>query len=343
MSGPLVLAVLVLVATLVGLVALVVRLARRPALDPLAATPATRPLSPPQALLVEPVVRALRQARTRALVGVGVATLALVAGLAVDATRPELVGLPIALTPGLAAVVGLLVATWLPSRPAAVPGAGAVPGASVVSAPLTPRTATSFGTRTAFAVPAGVAVVYLGFLAWAAAVAAPDEAGRLREFTVVGPGWSSSAGPFPGSYYGLPLAVVTVLLAATTLLALRRVALTPVLPVPGLDGVDRHWRVVSTRIIVRISTAALLGYVGGSLFFAGHAIRSAAGSVVAGDPGRPGTAVAGAVLLGCGVMALVAGVAVALLAVLAAVTLRSVRPATSPAAVPSVPVSPTRG
>ncbi|MGI8458433.1 MAG: hypothetical protein ACR2LI_10020 [Propionibacteriaceae bacterium] len=317
MVGPLILATLVLVAGLVGLVVLVVRLARS---TPLAAPP-PQPASPLSAAQTRPYVdRALRQARLRALVCVGVAAVALVVGLRIEALRPDLLGLPSALTPGLAAAVALLVYAWLPTPPSAVESGG------TVSAPLTPRSATSFGTRAVFTVPTAVAVVFLGFLAWAGAVAGPDELGRFREFPLSGRDWSAAAGPFPGSYYGLPLAGVTVLLAAATLAALRRVALTPVLPVAGLDLVDRAWREVSTRIIVRISTAALLGYVGGSLLFAGGAIRSASSTAFLTTGHRSILEPAGVVLLGCGLLTVVAGVAVAMLAVLAAVTLRSALP-----------------
>ena len=60
------------------------------------------------------------------------------------------------------------------------------------------------------------------------------------------------------------------------LLALRRIAVTPSLPGPGLERQDRAWRVESTRIVINVLTASLALQLGGVAVFAGDAIRNAA-------------------------------------------------------------------
>ena len=68
--------------------------------------------------------------------------------------------------------------------------------------------------------------------------------------------------PFPGSFYGLPLAAVTALLVAATYAALGRMAGSPAIvhgaTTPAARGVDRRWRAISTSVIIRTATASLL-------------------------------------------------------------------------------------
>ncbi len=280
------------------------------------------------------VVRAYRRARVRALGCLGGAVLVLVAAVLLDRTRPDLLGLPLALSPGLAAAAALLGYAALP--------AAADPGAGSVTASLTRRTAWSFGSRRAFALPAALAAGYLAFLGWAAVVAGPDDQGRSRAITVtnglpeLGDGaLSSTASPFPGSFYGAPLAAVTVLLALATYLALRRIATTPTLPVAGLGPADRDWRAVSTQVVTRLAAAALLTYFGATMAFAGITLRSATSSLVAnGGPDRG--VVGGTWLAVLGATAALGGTVVALTAVVRAASLRptptgvTVSPAAAP-------------
>ena len=265
------------------------------------------------------VVDAYRRARVRALTCVGVASVALVAGAVIDQRRPELLGLPLALSPGLAAAAALLAFAVVPTT--------VDPGVGPTSASLTPRTAGSFGSRRSFVTPAAVAVAFLAFLAWAAWIAGPDDQGRLRAVSFVDGPLSSTSSPFPGTFYGLPLAVVTVLLAATTYLALRRIATTPSLPVPMLAEQDQGWRISSTRVVIRVATAALLGYFGATAAFAGVTYRSAASALVLNGGADHGV-VAGACLAVAGVALVLAGVGVAVSAVVGAVTLRANAPHT---------------
>ena len=256
------------------------------------------------------VLDRLRAARRRGGLCVAAAAVLLVVGAVVGTTVPGLLGLPLAVAPGLAAVAALLGFAALP------PGTARSEGP--VSASLTPRTAWSYGSRAAFVLPGAVAVVTLGFLTWAAVVAAPDEQGRGRAFALSAPDVGSSAGPFPGGYYGAPLAVVTVLLAVAAYVALRRVATTPALPRPDQADADRRWRTGSSRLVLHLAGAALLGQLGAIVSFAGLAMHNAAASLSAmgADAGAVGPA--GAVL------ALVGAALVVLAALSAALAVRDV-------------------
>ncbi|MEW2634922.1 hypothetical protein AB0903_25565 [Streptomyces sp. NPDC048389] len=83
--------------------------------------------------------------------------------------------------------------------------------------------------------PAAQAAVLVVLLAGAWAAGSPDDLGRAgRALTVVCPGGTESPGPWPGSYYGLPL--LGLLATATALCActLRRIVLTTADDGPGL-------------------------------------------------------------------------------------------------------------
>jgi len=259
--------------------------------------------------------RAYRRARSRALLCLGAALAVLVGGMALHSARPELLGLPLALAPGVAAATALLGFAVLPSA--------VEPSSGPVSAALTPRTAWSFGRRRAFALPATLAAASLAFLGWAALVADPDDQGRMRSFSITDGATTASSGPFPGSFYGLPLAVVTVLLAGSTYLALRRIASTAALPVPLASVADRHWRTGSTRVVTQLATTALLGHLGGAAAFAGLAVRSAATTISMNGGNASRMAPTGTVLAVVGGALLVAGVGTAVLGVGNALTLRS--------------------
>ena len=259
--------------------------------------------------------RTYRRARSRALLCIGAAFAVLVGGMVLNSARPELLGLPLALAPGVAAATALLGFAVLPSA--------VEPSNGPVSAALTPRTAWSFGPRRAFAVPATLVAASLAFLGWAALVADPDDQGRMRSITLTDGMTTASAGPFPGSFYGLPLAAVTILLAGSTYLALRRIASTAALPVPLASVADRHWRTVSTRVVSQLATTALLGHLGGTAAFAGLAVRSAGSTIGLNGGNASGTALAGAALAVVGAALLAAGVLTAVLGVGNALTLRS--------------------
>lgn len=246
------------------------------------------------------VVRTVRAHRWRlacCLIGTGAA---LVAGFWLDALFPALLGVPLAVAPGLAASVSLLAyATWPVTEP---------PRSGPVSASLRRRQPWSFAPRRTFGLPLVLAVGYLVLLLAAALVAEPDDTGLLRAFGLTQGDLSSRSSPFPGSFYGLPLAAVTVLLAAATYAALRRMAGSPAVlngsTTPATREVDRRWRAISTSVIVRTATASLLGYAAATLMIGGSAILRVA---------RPGNGMTATPWIGVGWTTTVLG-AVGLLA-----------------------------
>ena len=214
------------------------------------------------------------------------ALLIVIGGVVLNGLLPGWLGIPLTLAPGLAASVALLgFAVW-PTAPQV--------GTGSTSASLIRRSAWSFGSRRLFAVPATVAAVYLGALATAAVVASPDDAGLMRAFAQTQGNLSSSATPFPGSFYGLPLAAMTIVVVVSAYAALRRMASSAsILPSATEDllRIDQQWRRIVTIIIVRISAAALLGYLGVTLVYAGSAMHRASDFTVNGGSATSWSAV----------------------------------------------------
>lgn len=273
----------------------------------------------------DPQVReGLQRVRRRFGTCLVLALVVLVGGVTLNGLVPAGLGVPLALAPGLAASLALLgFASW-PARPSQ--------GAGPTSASLARREAWSYGSRGLFVTPAVVAVVYLVALAVAAFLASPDDHGLMRAFSQTQGSVFSSATPFPGSFYGAPLAFATVLLAISTYAALRRMAASATI-LPGAVGndalVDQRWREIATRIIVRISTAALLGYAGGTFVVAGSAMHRTSDFTVNGGYLTPWSA-AGWVVTGVGLVGVVAAVVVSATGIAAALSLRgqAVRPRT---------------
>ena len=261
-------------------------------------------------------VTVLQRARHRGLLCVGFALTLLVAGAALNAAAPGLLGLPLALAPGLAAAGALLGYAMLPVTVESPPGP--------TSASVVRRTAWSYGSRRAFAVPGILTLATLGFLVWAALVADPDDRGLMRSIAFTDGPVGSSAGPFPGSFYGIPLALVTILLAMSAYVGLRRISETPTLPTALDAAADRRWRTASTSLVTLVTSAALLGYLGGAAIYAGRAARSAAVTIALNGGHIAGVALAGTWLALAGVALVLTGVVAAALAVGRAFTLSTV-------------------
>jgi hypothetical protein len=135
---------------------------------------------------------------------------------------------------------------------------------------------------------------------------APDGAGRQ----------TATAGPFPGLFYGLPVAIGLLVLAAAALGALWIVANRAAVATED-DRIEAALRRASAHRVLRAGTAAALVDTGGLLAIGGMAVRISPGPVA-------GLGIAVAVL---GMLAMLAGVAVA-----------CVRAPGVPADAPAVPV-----
>lgn len=209
-----------------------------------------------------------------------------------------LVGLPLALAAGLSASAGLLLYSALPPAK--------LPAFTRSSASLVPRKPWSFGVRRTFAVPFAVVLAYIAFLVATGLTSSQDGQGRYRVLRIEDTSSTVAATSYPGWFYGVPLMLVTLVLSGSALLALHRIASTPALPDPRMAAMDRRWREVSTRVVVRLGTGALLGYFGGTAMVAGQAMINVAMSFGDGGQGyrQP--------LYGLGVTCAAAGAALAL-------------------------------
>ena len=132
----------------------------------------------------------------------------------------------------------------------------------------------------------------------------------------------STAGPFPGSFYGVPAGAGLLVLALVTALALRIVANRPAVATAH-DGVETALRQASTHRVLRVAVGVPLFVTGGLLFVGGQAVHSVA------------TGTGGSSLL------VVVGGAVSLLggaAMLLGVVVACIRAPGVPADTPAVPV-----
>lgn len=204
--------------------------------------------------------------RSRNLLAVGAAIGVGVIGFTVSAGRPDLYGLPAMLTPGVAAIAALLVVSLVRAAPSARRD-------GVRSADLTPRRPWSYGPRWAFTLPLVGAGAVLAFAVVTGLTSSRSQDGHWRSISVRP---ESSAGPYPGWYYAVPLMAVTVLLVGATLFALGRNASAPRPSDTLLDTADRQARARTTQMIMKLSSGAMFSYFGGVLFFAGVTTRNAA-------------------------------------------------------------------
>jgi hypothetical protein len=299
----------------------------------------------PRAITAGPAVapksaedRAMLAAQLRAVAGIAFAVVMFTALFRVSIGVTGQVGLPLALTAGVSASGGLLLYSALPAgrRQAARPQAARPQTASLQAArPQTgrrnaPRDRALLKPR-ALALPLAALLAYVALLVATGLTSSPDSRGRYRVLAVADATSGSAATPYPGWYYGVPLMLVTLVLAGTALLALRRIAGTPALPDPRMAALDRRWREISARVVLRLATGALLGYFGGTAALAGQAMVNVAWRHDAGGYLQPLLAL-GIATGALGVLLAVAGVVLLVLAVRGALTIRSGARAPRPAA-----------
>lgn len=203
------------------------------------------------------------------------------------------VGLPLALTAGLSASGGLLLYSTLPAAKQQAANQHLGTGASDAKLP---RNLWTLASRRDLGLPAVVLLVYIAFIIGAGLTSAPDELGRHRVLRLESADASAAASPYPGWYFGAPLLVVSVLLTGAAFLALRRITKSPSLPDPRMVALDRRWREISSRVLLRITTGTLLGYLGGTALVAGMAVANAGQSFESVQGWGIATAAAGAAL-----------------------------------------------
>jgi hypothetical protein len=213
---------------------------------------------------------AVRSAKRRFVVAAGFTAVLLLAAFVTTVALPATLGLPLAVAPSVAGTAGLLLYTVTP------PPLGSVTEWDVRVASLAPRRAWSFVSRRALTGLAALLVTTSALLIVTGITSSPDDAGRYRAITFEDDTFMSSATPYPGWFYAIPLLVALACLMVVALLALRRISITPSLPGSGLERQDRAWRVASVRVVVDLVAASLTLQLGGIAVFAGTTIHNAA-------------------------------------------------------------------
>ena len=177
-------------------------------------------------------------------------------------------GTSLMLAPGIGVVAGLAVICITPlgrrSR-----------HAGVRQASLAPRRPASFGPTWGFVLPIVTASSLALMLLVTAATASDDSLGLSRSITVTSEGGSHGSGPYPGWFYAVPLLIVTVVIGAVTLLAVRRIASTPARSTTQAAVFEAAARRSLTKFTMVTATAVIVFYLGAVATVAGTAIRSA--------------------------------------------------------------------
>ncbi|WP_430593288.1 hypothetical protein [Humidisolicoccus flavus] len=257
--------------------------------------------------------RMVSQSRLRALVAVTFSFVVLAALLSFASFVPQYLGLPVVVAPLLAAAASLLLYAAIP--------APRVPRSKQVAASLEPRGPWSFAPRWLVFASLGAALVFVAFLIWFGVVAEADG----RSITIEWAQGSSTLSPFPGWFYGLPLIAATVVLAASMLAALVRIARMPALPATALASVDREWRAASSRFVIAFPTAVLLVFAGAVIASAGAQLRQLANLEVPGIELQVPQFAVGTAWIVVGLLLVVLGVASFVYAIRAAAMVRASR------------------
>ena len=129
-----------------------------------------------------------------------------------------------------------------------------------------------------------------------------------RHFAWSSDGFSGSAGPFPGLFYGRPAALGLLVLTLLAAAVLRLVANRPAVATAD-ERIEAALRQASAHRVLRVAVGVPLFVSGGLLFVGGNALHSAAAS----SGGSPFLGPVGACVAVLGLAAMLAGVVVACL------------------------------
>jgi hypothetical protein len=146
------------------------------------------------------------------------------------------------------------------------------------AAELAPRRPWDFGARWMFVLSAVLLLALVAVFVMLGLSADDDgrSVTRVTELT------STSASPYPGFFYGMPLLIVTVVEAIVTGVALARIASAPRPTAEQLRSADDVLRRVSTGLVLKLASAAAAATLGVVLVLAGNATKSMGDGVVAG-------------------------------------------------------------
>ena len=209
---------------------------------------------------------ARRRSLVRIAIAIAVAVVVGVAGLGVNAATPDLFGLPLLLTPLAMTCAGFIViAVW--------PQVAVAETAVHRSADLIPRGPWSYIPGWSLALTAFSAVLVLVAVLVFGVTSSPQPDGLFRAVQVDALPYSSTAGPYPGWFYGVPIGVMIAGTALVAVLALVRVSSAPRPTDTTLREVDQIMRMILTRVVAKFAAGTFTVYVGGMVFFGGAALQ----------------------------------------------------------------------
>lgn len=164
---------------------------------------------------------------------------------------------------GLFVVLGVALAETVvrPPRPTGVRNAS-----------LAPRLVADYLPPTLAVATVGITVLHLGTLAFTTASASADDMGRAgRQIAARCGNYASGAGPYPGSFYSVPLALLLLVTGLAAVAALTTVVRRPRGFAPDDVGDDVLRRRSVTRVLAATGAAVAASHVG-IAFFAGTAL-----------------------------------------------------------------------
>jgi hypothetical protein len=255
--GPIAVFALAIIAVVVVLLVVVVRPLRRLA-------------------MTEGALRSAKSAevRVRARGGIAILAAAVVVVVVVSiatTTRGASTGQLLAVTALLALSAAILVFVIAPTPEFFEPR-------SVRSAELSRRGPRDFVKRRTLLMPVAAAFILGVLVAVFWLVADPDgksishvSSTGLSDLSSV----SSTSGPFPGNFYGIPILAALVLLCALTATAIVRIAAAPRPTEESLRAADDATRTLSIRAVAAASSSAIVATVSGVLLFAGNSTANA--------------------------------------------------------------------
>ncbi len=182
--------------------------------------------------------------------------------------RPDLLGLPLLVSAPLGATAALALHALVPRRRPAV--AEDAPR----SASLQRRTAATTVGRSSTRLLLGTLVVTVVLTMALGATSSHDDQGRSRAFSVTDGQMSSTASPYAGWFYAVPLLISIAVLVLSTVVALHRIGATPALVEPRFATIDRQWRSATARLVTALALAACLFPLGAATAVSALAIRN---------------------------------------------------------------------
>lgn len=142
------------------------------------------------------------------------------------------------------------------------------------TASLAPRRVAQYVPGRLAAAVAGIATLHLATLALTTATATPDDMGRAGRMIAAECGdMASGAGPYPGSFYSVPLVLLLLVIGLVTAAALVSVVRRPrgFAPDDVGDDVLRHRS--TSRILAAVGAAVAASHAGIALFGGGALVR----------------------------------------------------------------------